>query len=79
MYSRCDDVLTRIKDGKYYNIKLKIYTIEYLNDVVDELGVLERYEDCIFIRDFIDKRFNHYENFKNPVIWLGFLFSIYQD
>ncbi len=68
MYSRCDEVISRIKSGRYYNRKLKLYTKEYLNSILDELQIMERYEDCVFINKFMDRRFNYLVNYKSPIL-----------
>lgn len=68
MYNKCDEVLSRIKDGLYYNRKLKLYTEDYLLDILKELENNERFEDCIFMKSFIAKRFNYLENYKNPIL-----------
>lgn len=69
MYNRCDDVLSRIKNGIFYNRKLKLYTKEYLIGIIKELQDSERYEDCSYLSRFLSKRFNYSDNYKSPIIW----------
>lgn len=68
MYNRCEEVISRIKKGIYYNRKLKLYTQEYLTDIIKELQECERYEDCMFISEFLIRRFNYSENYKSPIV-----------
>lgn len=58
----------RCKMGKPFDEKCKPFTKEFLGVILIYLESNERYEDCIFMKDFINKRFNHELNFKNKHI-----------
>jgi hypothetical protein len=65
---RSQDVFERITNGILYNRNLKVYTKEYLQEIVIELEQQEQFEKCIILNNFISKRFNHELNYKNPII-----------
>lgn len=66
--SKADIVLDRLLNGKFYNRKLKIYSKEYLENVLEDLVLEEKYEKCVILTKIIKKRFKHKSNFKNPII-----------
>ena len=64
---RAENVFERITNGILYNRNLKIYTKDYLRGIVKELEEQEMFEKCIKLNEFINKRFNHELNYKNPI------------
>ncbi len=64
---RAEKVFERITNGILYNRNLKVYTKEYLQEIVIELEQQDQFEKCIILNDFINKRFNHELNYKNPI------------
>ncbi len=64
---RVEKVFERITNGILYNRNLKVYTKEYLQEIVIELEQQDQFEKCIILNDFINKRFNHELNYKNPI------------
>lgn len=66
--SKADIVFDRLSKGKFYNRKLKIYSKEYLESILEDLVEEEKYEKCILLKKFIKKRFKHKSNYKNPIL-----------
>ena len=64
---RAENVFERITNGILYNRNLKVYTKDYLQEIVKELEEQEMFEKCVKLNDFISKRFNHELNYKNPI------------
>ena len=64
---RAENVFERITNGILYNRNLKVYTKDYLQGIVKELEEQEMFEKCIKLNEFINKRFNHELNYKNPI------------
>jgi len=64
---RAENVFERITNGILYNRNLKVYTKDYLQEIVKELEEQEMFEKCIKLNKFISKRFNHELNYKNPI------------
>ena len=64
---RAENVFERITNGILYNRNLKVYTKDYLQEIVKELEEQEMFEKCIKLNEFINKRFNHELNYKNPI------------
>ena len=58
----------RIKDGKIFDNKLKPYSQEFLEKILYYMEERERYEDCIILKNIINNRLNHDNNYKNLTI-----------
>lgn len=58
----------RIKDGKLFDNKLKPYSQEFLEKILYYMEERERYEDCIILKNIINNRLNHDNNYKNLTI-----------
>lgn len=56
-------VYNRCLSGKPYTEDFKIYSKKYLLSVISELESLEEFEKCIELGKFIEKRFNHKDNY----------------
>lgn len=59
------NVYNRCISGKPYTEDFKIYSKKYLLSVIRELESLEEFEKCIELGKFIEKRFNHKDNYSN--------------
>jgi hypothetical protein len=55
----------RIKEGKIFDNKLKPYSQEFLEKILQYMEERERYEDCLILQNIINKRLNHDNNYKN--------------
>ena len=49
----------RLKKGLYFDANLKPYRQDFLQKVLYYFEELERYEECVIIREIIKNRFNH--------------------
>lgn len=49
----------RLKNGLYFDDSLKPYRQDFLQKVLNYFEEIERYEECIVIREIIKNRFNH--------------------
>jgi hypothetical protein len=58
-----EETFIRINSNKCFDLKLKPYSKEYLEDLVLYFEKKEEYEKCIVIINFINKRFNHDYNY----------------
>jgi len=58
----------RIKDGKIFDNKLKPYSQEFLEKILYYMEERERYEDCLILKNIINNRLNHDNNYKNLTI-----------
>ena len=65
--NKAENVFERITNGILYNRNLKVYTKDYLQVIVRELEQQEKFEKCVILNEFINKRFNHELNYKNPI------------
>jgi hypothetical protein len=57
------NVYNRCMGGKPYTEDFKIYSKSYLQKAVKELEQIDEFEKCIELKKFINKRFNHSENY----------------
>jgi len=57
--------LERIKKNIPYNHKLKIYTKEFIEKMVNYYEEIEEYENCHILLKFIEQRLNHEKNYDN--------------
>jgi hypothetical protein len=55
-------MVERIKNGIFFDEKLKPYTKVQLTEELENLLSLEEYDDCIVIREHL-KRFEHENNY----------------
>ena len=65
--NKAENVFNRIKNGIFYNRNLKIYTKDYLQEIIKELEYQQEFEKCIVLTEFINKRFDHSLNYLNPI------------
>jgi len=54
----------RIKVGKFFNENFEAYSKDFINKIMKYFENREEYEKCQILVNFIEKRFNHEENFK---------------
>lgn len=54
--------------GKPYNKSLKLFSKRYLENLVTSLEEDEEYEKCSILLEYINIRFDHELNYKNPII-----------
>lgn len=59
-----EELFKRIKQGKPFNRDLKPYTKTEIELAIKDLLIEEEYEKCQFLKDFIDKRFDHDNNYR---------------
>jgi hypothetical protein len=59
-----EEIFERIKKGKPFNKDLRAYTKIEIEMVIKDLLIEEEYEKCQFLKDFIDKRFDHDNNYR---------------
>lgn len=52
--------------GKPYGKSLKLYSKKYMMNVVKLLEEDEEYEKCRILLEYINNRFDHELNYKNP-------------
>ena len=52
--------------GKPYHKSLKLYSKKYMMNVVKLLEEDEEYEKCRILLEYINNRFDHELNYKNP-------------
>ena len=70
-------IFNRIMSGKPYGESLKLYSEKYMMSVVKLLEEDEEYEKCRILLEYINNRFDHELNYKNPTFQQGFLLSYY--
>jgi hypothetical protein len=54
----------RCKSNTPFDKNAKPFSKDFLENILRFLEENERYEDCVFMKNFIDKRYNHELNFK---------------
>ena len=59
-------IFNRIMSGKPYDKSLKLYSKKYMMNVVKLLEEDEEYEKCRILLEYINNRFDHELNYKNP-------------
>jgi hypothetical protein len=59
-------IFNRIMSGKPYGESLKLYSKKYMMSVVKLLEEDEEYEKCRILLEYINNRFDHELNYKNP-------------
>lgn len=57
------EIYNRCLSGKPFNRQLKLYSKELLIKVLKELEILEEYEKCHYLNEYIKERFNHNKNY----------------
>ena len=61
-------IFNRIMTGKPYDKDLRLFSKKYLESLVLSLEQDEEYEKCSILLEYINNRFNHDLNYKNPII-----------
>lgn len=54
----------RINSGKFYDLKFKPYEKNFIDEMINYFEKLEEYEKCKILLDFLNKRFNHENNYQ---------------
>jgi hypothetical protein len=58
-----EESIKRIKSGIYFDKNLKTYDIIFIKKMVSYFETIERYEDCQFLINVINQRFDHQNNY----------------
>lgn len=58
------EIYSRITNNKFYDLRLKPYSISDMNNCLNYYLELEEYELCSIINKIIQNRFNHEIHFK---------------
>lgn len=58
------EIFHRISHGKFFDIEMNIYTKSVLNQCLNHFLSKEEFEKCVIIRDIINKRYDHNNNYK---------------
>ncbi len=61
-------IFNRVMSGKPYNKSLKLFSKRYLENLVTSLEEDEEYGKCSILLEYINIRFDHELNYKNPII-----------
>lgn len=64
-----DEIFERIKTGYPFDKQLNPYTKTEIELVIQHLIKDEEYEKCQFLKEFIEKKFDHSKNYKSSFIF----------
>jgi hypothetical protein len=58
----------RIKSNTPYDKDLKIYKVDYINEVIHYFELREEFEKCKYLKDYLESKLNHDFGYKSHVI-----------
>lgn len=61
-----DDIYLSITNGKPFDKNLRPFTQTEIESAIRQFIEDEEYEKCAFLKNFIDKRYNHENGWKKP-------------
>lgn len=59
-----NDIYERVINNKPFHYNLKLYTKKDIERTIEYFILLEEYEKCCFLKEWIETRFDHELNYK---------------